>query len=257
MKYIYIIILSFVFGASAYSQEQKEPIARKNNKLEHKIVAGFNFGATTPFPIPEEVRAIEAWWPQFGAQLGYNILMQGNGNWGVGSGILLDYKGMGVRDRVKYMHTIVDIEVGERQGKFEGYFTGKNQTIVKSAYVTIPVYITYYLKNKWNFRLGMYGSYLFSSEFSGKVWDGYIRVNDYTGEKILINSESPAFFNFGTKMRSFDVGIIGGAEYKINHKFGIYTNISYGATSVFKSSFRGIGFNLHNMYAAAGLSYTL
>ncbi|MDR1055675.1 MAG: PorT family protein [Prevotellaceae bacterium] len=257
MKKIIALLLIILAAQAVYGQSGENTAKEKTYTLEHKIVAGFNFGATAPMPIPEEVRKVEAWWPQFGAQLGYNILMRGTGNWGIGSGIMLDYKGMGVRDKVKYMHTIVDINTDDNQGKFEGYFTGRNQTIVKNSYVTIPVYLTYYLKEKWRFRLGGYASYLFSSEFSGKVWDGYIRVDDYTGEKILIPEYQPAFFNFGDKLRSFDFGVIGGSEYKLNYRFGIFTNISYGITSIFQSSFKGVGFKMHNLYATIGMTYTL
>ena len=252
MKKLLTILLLLSFYTS-YSQVEEPAV--KNYKLEHKIVAGFNFGATAPVPIPEEVRSIEGWWPQFGAQLGYNILLRENGsNWSIGSGILLDYKGMGVKDKVKYMHTIVDIEQGDETGKFEGYFTGKNKTTVKSSYITIPAYVTYYIKEKWRLRLGAYVSYLFSSEFSGEVTDGYIREGDYSGRKIMIDF---AQFSFGDKVRSFDFGLTGGGEFKFNNRFGFYTNLSWGLTSIFKRSFKGVGFKMYNIYAAAGMTYTL
>lgn len=223
------------------------------NRFEHKIVAGFNFGATAPLPIPEEVRKIEAWWPQFTPQLGYNILYKVNNRWGIGSGILLNYKGMGVKDKVKYMHTRVVVEDGTDK-ELEGYFVGKNKTTVKTAYVTIPVYASFRANDNWSFKAGGYVSYLFSGQFKGSVSDGYLRVGDPLGEKVEITK---ATFDFNDDLRSFEFGLTAGAERKINNRFGVYGNIDWSLTPIFPSKFRAMEFDMYNIYITLGLTYKL
>lgn len=244
-KLIVLMIVSSIFTLS--SQEETD------NRFEHKIIAGFNIGATTPTSIPAEIRSIDTWWPQFTPQLGYNVAYKLNQKWGLGSGISLDYKGMGTRATVKYIYTSIVIEDGSNDA-LEGYFVGKNETVVKLAYATIPLYATFNINQSWQLRAGGYASYLFSGKFSGTASDGYIRVNEPTGEKVEITKAS---FDFNDKLRNFDFGLILGAERKINDRFGIYSNLNWGLTSIFPSDFRAIDFNMYNIYLTIGLTYKL
>ncbi|QIK61524.1 PorT family protein [Dysgonomonas sp. HDW5A] len=244
-KLIVLMIVSSIFTLS--SQEKTD------NRFEHKIIAGFNIGATAPTSIPAEIRSIDAWWPQFTPQLGYNVTYKLNQKWGLGSGISLDYKGMGTRATVKYIYTSIVIEDGSNDA-LEGYFVGKNETVVKLAYATIPLYATFNINQSWQLRAGGYASYLFSGKFSGTASDGYIRVNEPTGEKVEITKAS---FDFNDKLRNFDFGLILGAERKINDRFGIYSNLNWGLTSIFPSDFRAIDFNMYNIYLTIGLTYKL
>ncbi|NDW17938.1 PorT family protein [Dysgonomonas sp. 216] len=249
---LYTILFLFLSSASVFAQK---------DKFEHKIVAGYNFGATAPVPIPSEVRTISSYWPEFTPQLGYNVTYNHTSKWAISSGILLDNKGMGVRNRVKYMYTSVILEKdGDRP--LTGYFVGRNETRVKSAYVTIPLYIVYKYNTDWNFKIGGYASYKSSSEFKGDVWGGYLRVEDSetggpTGEKIVIENKGDATFNFGDDIRDFDFGLSCGAERRINDKFGIYSNLSWGLTSIFPNDYKTVSFKMYNIYMAVGLTYKL
>lgn len=246
-KYTFVLILMLTSALSLSSQETIE------NRFEHKIIAGFNIGATAPTSIPAEIRSIDAWWPQFTPQLGYNITYSLNEKWGLGSGITLDYKGMGTKATVKYIYTSIVIEDGSKDA-LEGYFVGKNETTIKLAYATIPLYATFNINDSWQIRAGGYASYLFSGKFSGTASDGYIRVNEPTGEKVEITKAS---FDFNDKLRNFDFGLLVGAEKRINDKFGIYGNLDWGLTPIFPSNFRAIDFNMYNIYLTLGLTYKL
>ncbi len=135
MKVIYTLITGIILILSTSSIVAQEATINDEgsflSKLEHQIVAGFNIGASAPTSIPEEIRSIDSYWPQFTPQLGYNVVYRFKDQWGIGSGILLDYKGMGIRAKVKSLHTIVDVKEGDKTGTTEGYFTGKNKTEVK------------------------------------------------------------------------------------------------------------------------------
>lgn len=248
--YSFLLILCLLYSGYIFAQEETSlPM------FEHKIVAGFNLGATAPCPIPAEVRKIDGLWPMFTPQLGYNITYNYKPNWAVTSGILLDYKGMGVRDKVKYMYTSVVLD--ENDNKMEGYFVGRNETRIKTAYVTIPLYFVYRPNEIWSFKLGGYASYRFSAEFEGEVWDGYMRVETMDGSKFDIKDKGDARFNFGDDMRKFDLGLSVGAERSINERFGVFGNLSWGLTPVFHSSYRAIDFNMYNIYLALGMTYKL
>lgn len=228
--------------------------AYKYGVWEHKIVAGFNLGATTPVPLPEEIRTIKEWRPQFTPQIGYNVLYRiDETQWGIGSGILLNLKGMNIKDRVKYMYTRVTLEEGSTQ-ELEGYFVGKNETTVNIAYITIPVYASFDLNENWNFRAGGYVSYKIKSEFGGTVSDGYMRVGTPVGEKIEITQ---ATFNFDDNVRKGDFGLTIGAERRVNDKFGIYGNMDWGLRSIFHPKYRVIEFGMYNVYLTLGLTYRL
>lgn len=246
-KYTLVLLFISISTLTLSSQETIE------NRFEHKIIAGFNIGATAPTSIPAEIRSIDAWWPQFTPQLGYNITYKLNDKWGLGSGITLDYKGMGTKATVKYIYTSIVIEDGSKDA-LEGYFVGKNKTVIKLAYATIPLYATFSINDSWQVRAGGYASYLFSGKFSGTASDGYIRVNEPTGEKVEITEAS---FDFNDKLRNFDFGLLLGAEKRINDRFGIFGNLDWGLTPIFPSNFRAIDFNMYNIYLSIGLTYRL
>ena len=236
------------------------PVLAQNKTIgsfTHKIVVGLNIGATAPNYLSREIRGIDAYWVQFAPQLGYDISYKFADRWSVESGIGLDIKGMGVRDRVKYMYTDVDMD----GSSIKGYFTGRNQTEVKITYVTIPLRLTFDLNPTWRLRAGGYASYRSSSEFSGTVWDGYLRetanMDIINSNNIEIKEKDIATFDFGKEMRDFDFGISLGFDHQFNRRFGIYTDLTYGLTTVFPSSFKGIDMKMRNIYLQVGMSYTL
>lgn len=252
--YYHKVLLILLFFGSGLGLQAK---GKNNQTISHKIIVGYNFGATMPNYLSREIRAINSYWPQFTPHIGYSISYRLKPGLWLESGIMSDYKGMGVQDEVKYMYTDVDMK-GDR---IRGYFTGKNETTIKISYTTIPLTLAYQIHPRNKLRVGGYASYRSSSEFTGTVWDGYLRETD---NKDILNStliEIPekdvATFNFGNELRNFDFGLCLGYEYQLNTKFGLYTNLTYGLTTLFPSSFTGIDLRMHNLYLAVGISYLL
>ncbi|MDR1562188.1 MAG: PorT family protein [Dysgonamonadaceae bacterium] len=249
MKFVIYIIVTVLFaGQFTVSAKNKE-------RLEHLIVAGMNIGATSPGNIPPEVRKVTAWYPYSSFQLGYNIVYNMNDRWAAGSGITMDNKGMGVINEVKHLYTEVRLEA---DGNYLiGYFSGKNKTDVKMAYITIPFFLRYRLGKQWRLLSGMYASYAHSTSFSGSVWDGYLRTPDPTGLEISIVNREDATFDFGNDMRNFDFGLSIGGEYRINSRFKVSGIFSRGLTSVLKRDLKFVPFNMYNMYMMFGIAYLL
>ncbi|MBO9731153.1 MAG: PorT family protein [Chitinophaga sp.] len=219
--------------------------------FEHRILAGLNFGATTPIGFPNTIRKVNGYWPEFSPSLGYELSYRVTGRWGAAVAVKLDYKGMGTKDEVQYFPTIITTEDG---GRFQGDFSGKNKTIVRNAYVSFPVSAVFTPNNRWRFNLGGYAAWLFSSNFHGTVSDGYIRNGGPTGEKVII---SEATFDFGKNMRTFDIGLQGGAAYRVGKKLSVNGNLNWGLRPVFPGDFQGMSFPLYNVYLTLGVTYKI
>lgn len=233
---------------------QAQPLQTAKNRIEHYIHAGFNFGALTPVSLPDNIRRIDSWAPKFCPSVGYEGVYRFNQQWGVGLALKFEYKGMIVKDSVAYLHTIITVNEAGQTTEFEGDFTGTNETHANNGYLTIPINAVYDPEGRWRFKLGIYLAFLFDPEFKGTVSDGYIRNGDSLGEKIMI---SEASFDFGNEVRTFDIGLQGGAAYSLNNKFAIEGNLNWGLRPAFPSSFEGIGFNMYNIFFTIGASYRI
>ena len=74
------------------------------------------------------------------------------------------------------------------------------------------------------------------------------------GETVAIDV---AEFNFADMERSFDWGIQGGAERKVWKKLAVNANMNWGLRPVFPSSFKGMGFNMYNLFLTVGAAWEL
>lgn len=245
-----IIILSFAF--LFFSNISAQNIDKET--LDISFLLGFNFGATAPMPIPAEVRKVNSYNPKINPQIGINAIYNLTDKWGIGTGLTLDWKGMRVTDRVKYMYTsVILVDGGD---KLTGYFVGKNKTNVDMTYLSIPVYGTYSFNEKWQVKLGIYAAKTLSSTFDGNVNDGYIRIDTPTGQKQEITGEG-ATFDFSKDTRDYDFGLLGGGEFRLTNRIGFYGNMTWGLLPYFYSGSNPIKFKLHNMYGTIGVTYRL
>ncbi len=248
-------LLAFISGgvqAQDVMTPERLPIpAAPELKWQHSIQAGLNFGASAPLSFPDNIRKIDAWWPAFAPSLGYELLYNIDRKWGVAAAIKMDMKGMYVKDEVLYLHTIITTDGG---GKFEGAFSGTNETRVRNAYVSVPISAVFSPDKNWKVKLGIYGAWLFSSNFKGTVSNGYIRNGGSLGEKVDI---ATATFDFGHQMNEFDWGLQAGGERMVGKHIAVMGNLSWGLRPLFPTSFEGMDFKLYNIYLTLGLRYTL
>lgn len=228
--------------------------ATAQNRIHQYVHAGFNFGALAPVSLPNTIRKVEGYSPLFSPSIGYEIVYHLKGKWGIGAALKLEYKGMRVKDSVQYFHTIITQQSSSGKSEFEGDFTGTNRTKAHNLYLTLPVNAVFQSSEKWRFKLGIYAAYLLAASFDGTVSDGYIRNGNSLGEKVVI---SEASFDFAKEQRKFDWGVQGGAERKIGKKLAIAANLQWGLQPVFPSSFKGMGFNMYNIFVGLGVSYKL
>lgn len=240
-----------LFGCVLFSSPSIAQSVQRGT-VEWKVRLGFNMGGTTPLPLPAEIRKIESYSPKFNPSLGIAARYVLTDKWGIETGLSLETKGMEVTDHVKYMYTSVVLSEGGKP--LTGYFVGNNRTNVDMGYLTLPVYGSYKINDRWNTRLGIYAAKVLSRKFSGDVSDGYLRVGEPTGPKQEITK---ATFDFSKNIRDFDFGLSGGADCRIAKKISGFVNVNWGLTPFFAKNDNPLQFNLHNIYGTLGVAYRL
>lgn len=245
----YFAAFLFILGGINYCNAQA-PADKAGTKWKHYVHAGFNFGALAPVSLPNTIRKIESFSPGFSPSAGYEIVYNLNNEWGIGTGVRLEYKGMSTKDSVAYFHTIISMD----DAAFEGDFTGTNTTKVQNGYIAVPLHAVYAPGSKWRYKAGVYFAYLVDASFNGNVSDGYIRKGDSMGEKVAIDK---AVFDFANTERKFDWGVQAGAERNVWKHLAVNANLNWGLRPVFPSSFKGIGFNMYNIFLTVGAAWRL
>lgn len=224
----------------------------KENQIDFRVTTGLNIGGLSPIPLPDNIRKIESYNPDFNPSLGVEVMYKLKPKWKLGISPRVEYKGMKVKDEVMYFHTQIQMGSGAGTATFEGAFSGKNYTAAKNLYLGIPVFAEFTPGLHWHYRLGGYFAFLMRSKFEGEVSDGYIRNGGSLGEKIEVTSAS---FDFADEVRSLDYGIYAGVRRDIGNHFSIDASLQYGLRSAFPSSFTGISFPMYNIYGQIGVGY--
>ncbi|XZF14500.1 porin family protein [Chitinophagaceae bacterium MMS25-I14] len=212
---------------------------------------GYNFGATAPLSLPDNIRHINSWSPSFSPLIGAEIRYKLNRKWSLSAGLNWEMKSMTVKDEVLYIHTIITAEDGQN---FEGIFSGKNTTRVRNMYLTLPVAASYHLSPKWLLEAGLYAGLLIDPYFKGDVSDGHIHKGSATGEKVTIDH---ANFDFSSNERKFDWGLQIGAERTIHNNWSASAQFNWGVQPVFPSSFTGVEYKMYNLFLNLGVKYNL
>ena len=73
--------------------------------------------------------------------------------------------------------------IGNDGNRLKGNWTGGVKTKVRNAYITVPVLGAYKINSRLRAKAGAYVSYLMDEEFSGYVYEGYLREGNPTGRK--------------------------------------------------------------------------
>lgn len=248
----YIISLLLLLFVSQIAKGQTEPF----EKFEYNIMIGLNIGGTLPLPFPEELRKLDSYKPGLNPTFALRVTrwLESYPEWGITSGIYIDYKGFEERSQVKAWQTKLQVGEGEAAGTYSGTFTGKNHAKVKNGYFTIPLLASYRPFRKWTFHLGGYFSWMHSSKFEGSAYEGYIRNDGPYGSKTNIELAS---FDFGEEEKNIDAGLIAGADWNFQKRFSIIGQLNWGLIPIFPSNFEGISAKMYNVFLTLGLSYKI
>lgn len=248
------IIISAV-AMAAFSASAKALTLSLPEDIRYSVKLGYNIGGTAPLGIPATIRKMNRYKMQSNYSLAFDIQKQIKGRWGAMTGIKLENKGMEVDATVKNYH----MSMVKGSSRLTGYYTGNTVIKAEEWALTLPIQATYTPAKNVLVRLGPYVSYVTSRKFDGYVYSGYLRENTPTGAKILMgDSESEgATFDFSDDMRHWQFGIDAGVDWYVYKRWGIYADLSWGFTNIFKKGFDTIEQKLYPIYGTVGVTYNL
>lgn len=253
---LYIIVaLSFFALHTANAQHNDaETVSPKTKSWEYEVKVGFNIGGTSPLPLPREIRKLSGYNPTLTIPVEGTVTkwLNPQQNWGLTTGLKLENKGMITDARVKNYRTQI---VGGGGEKVSGNWTGMVHTKVRNTYLTVPLLVAHKPSERWRVRAGVYFSYMTEGDFSGKVYDGYLREGDPTGAKVEFADGNAATYDFSGELRRFAYGLQAGASWRAYKSFNVNAELSWGLNSIFKSSFDTVSFGMYPVYLTAGVGY--
>ncbi|MEG1563871.1 MAG: porin family protein, partial [Bacteroides sp.] len=145
--------------------------------------------------------------------------------------------------------------IGTQGERVSGAWTGGVKTKVRNSYVTIPVLAAYKLSKRWNLKAGPYVSYLLEGEFSGNVYEGYLREGNPTGVKVEFKDDQTASYDFSNNLRKFQWGAQLGSEWKAFKHLNVYADLIWGLNNIFQKDFKTITFSMYPIYLNIGFGY--
>ncbi|MCI5756802.1 MAG: PorT family protein [Bacteroidales bacterium] len=254
-----LIILTATIATALCATAQNDRLADTDRNLERAALmgwhvslgAGFNIGGTAPLPLPREIRHIDSYDP------GLQVAIEGRAEkrfhqspWGIAIGVTLENKGMTTKARVKNYH--MEAMNDDGSGEVRGAWTGHVRTKVDNSYLTIPLLATYRLDKRWSVEAGPFVSLRLHGSFTGSAYDGYIRDQDPTGEKMEVTSAS---YNFSSSLRRFNYGVQAGGEYRAYRHLAIRAQVAWSVNGIFPGSFGSVTFPLYPIYGRLGFAY--
>lgn len=253
---ILFFCLSLLVSVSIHAQKDRNSGIIKSAVigLEYEVKAGFSIGGTAPIPLPEEIRAIDSYNPTM------QIAIEGNvtkwfdtaHRWGINIALRLENKGMKTDATVKNYSMEI---IGDGGEKLKGYWTGNVKTKVKNSYLTVPVLVAYQVAPRWRLKAGPFVSYVLEGDFSGDVYNGYLRENDPTGNKVEFNDGARAPYDFSKDLRKFQWGVQLGGEWKAFKHLNVYADLTWGLNDIFKKDFDTVSFAMYPIYLNLGFGY--
>ncbi len=242
------------FRLSAQESRNQTLINAAMHGWEYEIKAGFNLGGTAPLPFPREIRSIDKYNPTLSITVEGNMSkwLGAQKRWGIITGLRLENKGMRANATTKNYSMEI---IGSDGNRLSGNWTGGVRTKVQNSYLTIPLLAAYKLNPRTELKLGPYFSYLIDEDFSGYVYEGYLRKDDPTGDKVNFNDDAIASYDFSDELRKFQWGLQLGIDWLAFKHLKIYGDLNWGLNDIFKKDFKTITFNMYAVYLNIGFAY--
>ena len=215
---------------------------------------GYVVGGTIPTHMGREIRGIN----QFDPGLNFMVSLEGSlplkNNWSIHTGLRYELGSMDVDSRVKNY----DIEVVRGDESLAGIFTGNVRIRTAQRRITLPIQAQYDFSPQFKLRGGLFLGWLANRRFWGWAYDGYLREGTPVGAKIEMGTEpgDRGDFDFDKNMRHMQWGLDVGADWQFSHRWGLFAELTYGFSGLFKSDFHSVQ-TLRPMYGSLGISYQI
>lgn len=246
--------------ATPHSATQDEifPAAADRSSVRHgwsvRPGAGYSIGGLVPTPMPAEIREILHYSPVGGLRFGADFVYHVDERFGLSLGAYFSDRGMDTEARVQGYHVSVD-----RGGQhLEGVFWGTNTGHARQSGLYVPIAARYTL-GRFTLAAGPYLEYFTNRRFSGTTSDGYLRVGNPTGDKVLFGpkGQGNGSFDFSDNLRDLALGVHFGGEYALSRRFVVVGQLSWGLSSAFESGFTTIPMKMHPFALTLGVNYVL
>lgn len=225
------------------------------DNLKYRARLGYNIGGTSPVGLPATIRGLNRYTLQPNFCIGFDVIKPIKPQWSANVGIRLENKAMNEDARVKnYYEEMV------RGGEvIAGRFTGDVTTQVTQFMITVPIQAQWNVSSKFDLRFGPYASILLHKSFKGHAHNGYLRVGDPTGPKVIIGDDPATWgsYDFSDEMRMLQWGVNIAADYDIYRRIGVFAEINWGLSGVHDSSFKTIEQTLYPIFGTFGLTYKI
>ena len=129
--------------------------------------------------------------------------------------------------------------IGSGGEKLKGNWTGGVQTKVENTYISA----------------GPFVSFATNRNFSGYVYDGYLREINPTGTKVEFSGDNRASYDFSDNLRKFQWGAQIGTEWKAFKHLIVYADLTWGLNDIFQKDFDTITFGMYPIYLNVGFGY--
>ena len=134
--------------------------------------------------------------------------------------------------------------IGSGGEKLKGNWTGGAQTKVENTYFSILVVALYLLNYRVRFSAGPFVSFATIRNFSGYVYDGYLREINPTGTKVEFSGDNRASYDFSDNLRKFQWGAQSGTEWKAFKNIIVYADLTWGLNDIFQKNFETLTFGM-------------
>lgn len=245
MKRTALIIFIAAFAAVCANAQ----VSQKS--IIFSLGAGFSVGGTAPLGMPAEIRNINSFslTPNYQASI---FAEKRFGVLGFVTGIRFENKGMKEEANVKNYH----MAMVQGEQSVEGQFTGDVTTEVKQMMLSVPLMLSWNTSESFRLRFGPYASYLLKKGFSGYARNGYLRLGNPTGPKIMIgDGDDRGDYDFSDDMRTMQYGVGLGCDWFFLGNFGLYADLEWGLTGIHHSAFKTVEQKLFPIYGTLGLTY--
>lgn len=244
-----LLLVIFLFYSTFLYAEADEPSWIEANGLEFRLQVDYNIGAATPIPLPPEIRELRKYNPGFNLSLDAVVVKWFTPSIGLAFDLRLQKHGMKTDARVKSYK----MKMTEDDGSvIEGYWTGSVVTNLLQSLLGFSLPVLWKPHPAWELQLGPFFTWLLAGDFSGYVYDGYLRVGDPTGEKIVFEGDTKGPYDFSDELNIFNVGIEIGVMWKPFKTVIIRAGFTWGFRSILDKDFETISFPMYPIYATIG-----
>lgn len=250
---VLVMLISSV-SALAQSDRNRGIIWSSLRGLEYEVKAGINIGGASPIPLPSEIRKIDSYRPDLALSLGAEVSkwFGVNEQYGFIFGLTIESKSMRTDAQVKNYGMKI---IGNGGEEVEGQWTGSVVTKFRTSNLTLPLLFGYKISKRVNLKAGPYFSYVLERDFSGHVYNGYLREGDPTGPKVVYEGDNKATYDFSKDLRKFQWGLRVGTEWRAFKHLNVFADLNWGLNDIFKKDFDTVTFAMYPIYLNVGFGY--